>query len=98
MVESFDIRPRRTAYRSPWQNGVAERWVGSCRRKLLDRVIILHEDYLRRLLREYVEYYATDRCHLALGKDAPDGRSVERCPSGPARVVSRPRVAGLHHR
>ncbi len=97
-VRAMDVKPRRTAYRSPWQNGVAERWIGSCRRELLDRGIILHEDHLRRLLREYVEYYATDRCHLALGKDAPDGRSVERRPSGRARVVSRPRVGGFHHR
>ena len=35
-LKSMEIRIKRTAFRSPWQNGVAERWVGSCRRDLLD--------------------------------------------------------------
>jgi putative transposase len=35
-VKSFGIRPKRTSFRSPWQNGIAERWVGNCRRDLLD--------------------------------------------------------------
>jgi putative transposase len=42
-------QPIRTAFRSPWQNGVAERWVGSCRRDLLDHVIVLKERHLKRL-------------------------------------------------
>ena len=97
-VRSFGIEPKRIAYRSPWQNGVAERWIGSCRRALLDRVIVLHEGHLRRLLREYVDYYSRDRCHLGLEKDAPDLRSQEPRPSRQARVVSLPRVGRLHHR
>lgn len=44
----------RTAYQSPWQNGVAERWIGTCRRELLDHVIVLNEEHLRRLLKEFV--------------------------------------------
>jgi len=51
----------RTSYQSPWQNGVAERWVGSCRRELLDHVIIFNEAHLRRLVREYLGYYHADR-------------------------------------
>jgi len=47
----------RTAFRSPWQNGVAERWVGSCRRDLLDHVIILNERHLKRLMAAYLLYY-----------------------------------------
>ena len=42
-VKEMGSEPTRTAFRSPWQNGVAERWVGSCRRDLLDHVIILNE-------------------------------------------------------
>jgi hypothetical protein len=53
--------------RSPWQNGVAERWVGSCRRELLDHVIVLNESHLRRLVRDYLEYYHEDRIHLEEG-------------------------------
>jgi transposase InsO family protein len=92
------IEPKRIAARSPWQNGVAERWIGSCRRELLDRVVVLHEGHLRRLLREYVGYYSEDRCHLALEKDAPDLRPVQPRPSRKTRVVSHRRVGGLHHR
>ena len=92
------IQPKRIAARSPWRNGVAERWIGSCRRELLDRVVILHEGHLRRLLREYVSYYSEDRCHLALEKDAPDLRSVQPRPSRRGWVVAQSRVGGLHHR
>ena len=97
-IRAMGVEPKRIAARSPWQNGVAERWIGSCRRELLDRVVILHETRLRRLLREYVRYYSDDRCHLALGKDAPDTRSVQPRPSGRARVVAHRRLGGLHHR
>jgi transposase InsO family protein len=50
MIERLEVRPKRTAYRSPWQNGTAERWVGSARRELLDHVIVFDEQHLRRLL------------------------------------------------
>jgi len=60
-IDQLGIEPKRTAYRSPWQNGIAERWVGTVRRELLDHVIVLDEQHLRRLLREYVEYYNGER-------------------------------------
>jgi putative transposase len=97
-IQAMGIEPKRIAAQSPWQNGVAERWIGSCRRELLDRVVILNERHLRRLLRDYLDYYARDRCHLALDKDAPDTRSVQPRPSGRARVVAHRRLGGLHHR
>ena len=85
-----------TAPQSPWQNPYAERLVGSIRRELTDHVVVLDERHLRRLLGEYKAYYAGDRTHLSLGKDAPDGRLVEAAP--PSTVVELPRVGGLHHR
>jgi hypothetical protein len=69
-IESFGMKARRTAHRSPWQNGTAERWVGSARRGLLDRVIVFNEEHLRRLLRDYVAYYNAERVHTRL-QDAP---------------------------
>ena len=72
----------RTACQSPWQNGVAERWVGSCRRELLDHVIVVSEGHLRTLVREYLRYYHADRTHDGLGKDTPDQRPVERKEAG----------------
>ena len=96
-IRSFEIDPKRTAYRSPWQNGTAERLVGSVRRELLDHVVVFNEDHLRRLLREYVDYYNDERVHTSIS-DAPAGRPVEWRPSERAKVVGLPRVAGLHHR
>ena len=98
MLEYLPSELIRTAYRSPWQNGVAERWVGSCRRELLDHVIVLSESHLRRLLRDYLEYYHDDRIHDALKKETPNLRVVERRPRGTAKVVGIPRVGGLHYR
>ena len=51
LVKNFGITPKRTSFRSPWQNGVAERWVGNCRRDLLDHVIPFNEPHLKRLMR-----------------------------------------------
>ena len=59
---------------------------------------MLNEDHQRRLLREFLAYYHDDRTHLALGKDPPMPRPVSPAPSPAARVVSLPRLGGLHHR
>ncbi|MGH7438453.1 MAG: integrase core domain-containing protein [Polyangiaceae bacterium] len=84
------------ARRSPWQNGLAERWVGTLRRELLDHVIVLGERHLLRLVRAHVAYYNEDRPHMALDGDAPVARSVE--PPSAGSVGALPRVGGLHHR
>lgn len=85
-VKTFGIKPVRTTWRCPWQNGVVERWVGSCRGELLDHVVVLSERHAMRLLREYIAYYDGDRCHLTLGKDAPKSRPVQARPAKAARV------------
>ncbi len=96
-IKSFEIEPKRTAFRSPWQNGIAERFVGSVRRELFDHVVVLNEDHLRRLIREYTEYYNNERVHTSIG-DAPNGRAMESRPSSRAKIIGFPRVGGLHHR
>jgi transposase InsO family protein len=96
-VTAIGAKPARTSFRSPWQNGIAERWVESCRREILDHVIAFNERHLRRLLAEYVHYYHEDRTHLGLQKETPLRRANwSRC--GSERVVSRSRLGGLHHR
>ena len=97
-VKSFGIKPKRTSFRSPWQNGVAERWVGNCRLDLLDHVIVLNERHLKRLMSEYVRYYHEDRTHLALAKETPAGRMAGKNPGVVRRIASIPRLGGLHHR
>ena len=85
-ITGFGIDPGRTAFQSPWQNGTAERFVGTVRRELLDHVVVLSEDPLRRLLREYIEYYNAERVHTAIA-DAPAGRASETKPSGKPKVI-----------
>ena len=97
-IESMGLEATRTSYQSPWQNGVAERFVGTVRRDLLDHAIILDDEHLRRLLSEYLAYYHGDRTHLGVEKDAPVVRAVELRPAGAATVQARRRVGGLYHR
>ena len=97
-VRDMGSEPTRTAFRSPWQNGVAERWVGSCRRDLLNHVIILNERHLKRLMSSYVLYYHEDRTHLGLAKDTPAGRPTAIRPERASKIQSFPRLGGLHHR
>ena len=95
-VNHLGIRQSKIAPRSPWQNGYAERFVGTLRREVLDHVIVLGERHLLRLVRSHAAYYNEDRPHMALGRDAPVPRAVESPNSG--HVVALPHVAGLHHR
>src|SRR4029077_17507370 len=94
-VRSLSVSPIRPSFESPWQNGVAERWVGSCRRDLLDHIIAVDERHLKRRLSEYIRYYHEDRPHLRLGKGTPDGRTRT---VAAGHVLSHPRLGGLHHR
>ena len=91
--KAMGCQPVRTGFRSPWQNGVAERWVGSVRRDLLDHVIPLNARHLRRLLNEYVCYYHEDRTHLGLEKDTPARRAPAKIPPTEAHVTSLPDLA-----
>ncbi len=97
-IKSFGIEPVRTSYQSPWQNGIAERWIGSCRRELLNYVIILNKNHLYKLLEEYIEYYNKDRTHYSLDKDPPSGRPILKRNSDEDKVIALPRVGGLHHK
>jgi putative transposase len=97
-LSATGLKPKRTSFQSPWQNGVAERWVGSCRLELLDHIIALNEEHLRRLIRDYVNYYHEDRIHDSLEKDTPNRRAVEPQPCPKSVVISTARLGGLHHR
>ena len=96
-VRAMNSTPKRTSFQNSWQTSVAERWIESCRRDLLDHVIVLDERHLKRLLSEYVSYYHEDRTHLGLSKETPLSRRAE-VPIGHSTVVSRCRLGGLHHR
>jgi transposase InsO family protein len=91
-VRAMGIHDRPISPGSPWQNGCAER-IGTLRRECLDQVVIFSEMQLRRILSAYAAYYNQARPHLALQKDAPLHRAVQR--SG--AIVAIPILAGLHH-
>jgi transposase InsO family protein len=87
------IRDRPTSPRSPWQNGYAERLIGSIRRECGDHIIVVGERHLRHVLLSYKNYYNASRTHLSLNKDAP----VPRGAQGAGNIVCRPIQGGLHH-
>ena len=87
------IRDKPTAPASPWQNGFAERLIGSIRRECVDHFIVLGEAHLRRILRAYARYYNNIRTHWSLAKDAPVSRPIQRT----GIISSRPVLGGLHH-
>ena len=98
LLAATGMNPTRISPASPWQNGIAERWIGSCRRELLDHLIVLNETHLRRLMQQYISYYHADRIHDSLEKDTPAVRPISSKPDPSARLVSFPRMGGLHHR
>jgi transposase InsO family protein len=92
-LRAMGIRDKPTAPASPWQNGFAERLIGSIRRECLDHIVIFGEAHLRRILRSYACYYNDIRTHRSLDKDAPTSRSVQRTGIISSRVI----LGGLHH-
>ena len=88
------IRDKPTAPASRWQNGFAERLIGSIRREGVDHIIVLGEAHLRRILKSYAKYYNRVRTHRTLNKDALVSRPVQRT----GAIRSRAILGGLHHR
>src|SRR6202011_1658431 len=77
-LRAMGIRDKPIAPASPWQNSFAERLIGSIRRECVDHIVVLGEAHLRRILKSYARYYSETRTHLALDKDAPASRPVQR--------------------
>ena len=92
----MNIQEVLSAPHSSWQNGYVERLIGSIRRECLDHVIVFNESSFRKILRSYFRYYERSRTHLALGKDAPELRTVHPPDFGEAVELSE--VGGLQHR
>ena len=92
-LRAMGIRDKPIAPASPWQNGCAERLIGSIRRECVDHCIVLGEAHLRRILRTYAHYYNNIRTHRSLDKDTPVSRPVQRT----GIVSSRPILGGLHN-
>ena len=94
-VENMGIREVLIAPKSPWQNPYCERVIGSIRRECLDHFIILSENHLCHILKDYMDYYNNCRTHLSLDRNSPSLRDIE--PPSKGKVISIPQVGGLHH-
>ena len=92
-LRAMGIRDKPIAPGSPWQNGFAERLIGSIRRDSVDHVIVFGEAQLRRILTKYAAYYNELRTHQSLAKDAPISRAIQHV----GCIASEPVVGGLHH-
>ena len=92
-LRAMGIRDKPTAAASPWQNGFAERLIGSIRRECIDHILILSEAHLRRILKTYARYYNDVRTHWSLAKDAPLFRPAQRT----GVINSHAILGGLHH-
>ena len=92
-LRAMGIRDKPIAAGSPWQDGYAERLIGTIRRECLNHIIVFGEVHLRRILGEFVAYYNESRVHRSLDKDAPFRRVIERL----GVITSRPVLGGLHH-
>jgi transposase InsO family protein len=92
-LRAMGIRDKPIAPDSPWQNGFAERLIGSIRRECVDHLVVLGEAHLRRILTKYAAYYNEFRTHRSLNKDAPIHRAIQHV----GRIASAPVLGGLHH-
>jgi putative transposase len=93
----FIAQGLRTPVRAPRANAYAERWVGTVRREVLDRMLILGCRQLRAVLAKYVDHYNLHRPHRALGQTPPLGPGVPVVLAPAGRVVRRDRLGGLIH-
>jgi transposase InsO family protein len=91
-LRAMGIRDKPIAPDSPWQNGHAERLIGTIRREC-DHMIVFGEVHLRRILGAFAAYYNKVRVHRSLDKDAPFHRTIEHL----GAITSRPALGGLHH-
>ncbi len=95
LLGNVEFQHPHAAQLNTYANAYLERLIGSIRRECLDHVIVFHEAGLRRILKDYFEYYEKCRTHLSLEKDAPVSRPVELPSLG--EVIEIPKVGGLHH-
>ena len=96
-MKAMSITEVLIAPRSPWQNAICERFLGSVRRECVDHVLILSERQLLTTLREYVAYFSTGRPHQGLGQRVPAGKRLPLERHSGQGVVALPILGGLHH-
>jgi putative transposase len=94
---SDGIRILPTPMQAPRANAIAERWIGTIRRELLDRMLIVRRQQLATVLTEYVRHYNDHRPHRALRQAPPLQDVPPPAPAAGVRIVRVDRLAGLIH-
>jgi putative transposase len=96
VVAGSGIKVLKTPYRAPRANGVCERFMGSLRRECLDHSIIFHGSHLKRVVREYTNYYNQERPDQGIGQRIPEHYNLPASnPTG--NISSNAFLGGLHH-
>ena len=97
-LSKADILSKRTAFHSPWQNGICERTIGILRADLLNHIIPVSESHLHRLLKEYIKYYNCHRTHQGIGCQTPIlSDKTETTLSKDTKLNATPVLGGLYH-
>ena len=92
------IKELETPYRTPQANGICERFIGSLRRECMDHILIYDDNHLRRVVKEYTEYFNEERPHQGLAQCIPNHYDLPRPkPTTKGQVTSKAILSGLHH-
>ena len=94
---AIDVRIIKTPVRAPRANAIAERFVGSIRRELLDRILIINQRHATVVLGHYQRHFNEHRPHRALGQAAPLRPLPHRTTTEIHHVKRRDRLGGLIH-
>jgi transposase InsO family protein len=94
---AIDIKVIKTPVRAPRANAIAERFVGTIRRELLDRLLIINQRHAAAVLREFERHYNDHRPHRNLGRAAPSRPLPRRAPTEIHKIQRRDRLGGLIH-
>ena len=94
---AIDIGIIRTPVRAPRANAIAERFVGTIRRELLDRLLIINQRHAAAVLREFQRHYNDHRPHRSPGQAAPSRPLPHRTPIEIRKIQRHDRVGGLLH-
>jgi putative transposase len=95
VAQGAGIEVLKTPVKAPNANANCERLMGTLRRELLDHFLIFNEQHLKRVLKEFVEYYNSCRPHQGIGQATPIKAASSAKLSG--EIVSFPVLGGLHH-
>ncbi len=98
VFQAAGVRVLRSSIQAPRMNSIMERWIGNCRRELLNRTLIWNRRHLMAVLREYEDFYNTNRPHRTLNQAAP----LRSLPDGLTdldrfRLRRRDRAGGVIH-